>query len=308
MPDFNTTRARRGVSAATLLCLLLLPAQTSWGWGAGGHMMTAKIAFDRLNPRAKAEAVKLMAIPINPSDVTKRRLGFFRGSVWPDDVRRSPGFEFSGTEHFADFPFSVDGTPLPNLPLEANVIKALGRYAEVLRTSTDDNERAQALRFVIHYVGDIHQPLHCSARVDKKHREGDEGGNLFFVRIPGKGGALTSVKLHSFWDGGLDSFPKGGGPPDFEPPPQSLIDGAVGSIVKQHPESNKLLRLDNPTDFQGWADESSWLAEKYAYADRKLAPNSKVTAAYKKNGISLARRRVAWGGYRLAALLNSVWP
>ena len=296
------------MSAATLLCLLLLPVQTALGWGAGGHMMTAKIAFDRLNPRAKAEAVKLMAIPINPSAVTNRRLGFFRGSVWPDDVRRSPGFEFSGNEHFADFPFSVDGTPLPDLPLEANVIKALGRYVGVLRTSTDDNERAQALRFIIHYVGDIHQPLHCSTRVDKKHREGDEGGNLFFVRIPGKGGTLISVKLHSFWDGGLDSFPKGGGPPDFEPPPQSLIDGAVGSIVKQHPETNQFLKLDNPTDFQGWADESSWLAEKYAYANKTLAPNSKITAAYKTNGIALARRRVAWGGYRLAALLNSIWP
>ena len=87
--------------------------------------MTAKIAYDRLNPRAKKEAVRLMAIPINPSDITRRRLGFFRGSTWPDDVRRSPGFEFSGVEHFADIPFSVDGTPLPpDMPGPANVIKA----------------------------------------------------------------------------------------------------------------------------------------------------------------------------------------
>jgi hypothetical protein len=271
-------------------------------------MMTAKIAFDRLNPRAKAEAVRLMAIPINPSDITNRRLGFFRGAVWPDDVRRSPGFEFSGNEHFADFPFSVDGTPLPNLPLEANVIKALGRYVQVLKTSTDDNERAQALRFIIHYVGDIHQPLHCSARVDREHPKGDEGGNLFFIRVPVKGGAVASVKLHSYWDGGLDSFPRGGGAPDFEPPVQGLIDSAVVSIVKQNPDTNHLLGLDNPTNFQGWADESSWLAEKYAYANRTLAPNTRISDAYKQNGITLARRRVAWGGYRLAALLNSIWP
>ena len=302
MPNVKSARLRRAFSCLSLACLVMLPAQVSMAWGVGGHMMTAKIAFDRLNPKARAEATRLMAIPINPADVTNRRLGFFRGSVWPDDVRRRPGFEFSGDEHFADFPFSVDGTPLPNLPKEANVIKALGRYTGVLRTSTDDNERAQALRFIIHYVGDIHQPLHCSARVDGDHPGGDEGGNLFFVRIPGR------VKLHSYWDGGLDTFPRGGGAPDFEPPPQSQIDGAVVSIVSQNPASNPLLRLDNPTDFQGWADESSWLAERYAYADRGLVPNSRVSAGYKRDGVRVARRRVAWGGYRLAALLNSIWP
>lgn len=298
----NSTRVRRGVSAAVLLCLVLLSARDASGWGAGGHMMTAKIAFDRLNPRAKAEAVRLMAIRINPADVTSKRLGFFRGAVWPDDVRSRPGFEFSGNEHFADFPFAVDRTPLPDLPLPANVIKALGRYINVLKTSRDDNERAQALRFIIHYVGDIHQPLHCAARVDRQHPKGDEGGNLFFVKVPDR------VKLHSFWDGGLNTFPKGGGPPDFEPPPQNLIDAAVPSIVKQNPETNPLLHLDDPTNFQAWAEESSWLAEKYAYANRKLAPESTLTAGYKQEGVRIARRRVAWGGYRLAALLNSIWP
>ena len=302
MINFNSTHARRGVSAAVLLCLVLLPARTASAWGAGGHMMTAKIAFDRLNPKAKAEAVRLMAIPINPADITNKRLGFFRGSVWPDDVRSSPGFGFSGKLHFADFPFSVDSTPLPDLPEPENVIVALGRYVEVLKTSTDDNERAQALRFVIHFVGDIHQPLHCSARVDKKNPGGDQGGNLFFILTPSR------VKLHSFWDGGLNSFPKGGGPPDFEPPPQNLIDSAVPSIVRQHPSTNSFIHLDNPTNFQGWADESSYLAQKYAYDNRHLVPESTVSAGYKERGIWLARRRVAWGGYRLAALLNSIWP
>ncbi|MBV9926902.1 MAG: S1/P1 nuclease [Acidobacteria bacterium] len=302
MHNFNSTPVRRIVSAAALLCLVLLTAPAASAWGAGGHMMTAKIAFDRLNPKAKAEAERLMAIVIEPADVTSKRLGFFRGSVWPDDVRSRPGFEFSGKLHFADFPFSVDSTPLPDLPEPENVIVALGRYVEVLKTSTDDNERAQALRFVIHFVGDIHQPLHCSTRVDETLPKGDQGGNLFLVLAPGR------VKLHSFWDGGLNSFPKGGGPPDFEPPPQGLIDAAVPSIIKENPDTNHLLQLDNPTNFQGWADESSWLAEKYAYAGRKLVPESTITEGYKKDGVRIARRRVAWGGYRLAALLNSIWP
>lgn len=308
MLNVNFARVRRVVSAAVLSCLVLMPAGSALGWGAGGHMMTARIAFERLNPKARAEAERLMAIPINPASITSKRLGFFRGSVWPDDVRRSPGFEFSGNEHFADFPFGVDDTPLPDLPEDANVINALARYVGVLKTSTDDDERAQALRFVIHYVGDIHQPLHCSTRVSQAHPQGDQGGNLFFIKIPGRDGNPVSVKLHSLWDGGLDDFPKGGGPPEFEPPAQELIDSAVPSIVRQNPEKNRLLGLDNPTNFQGWADESSWLAEKYAYSNRRLPPDSVMTAAYKKNGVRIARRRVAWGGYRLAALLNSIWP
>ena len=218
MSNVNPARIRRVVSAAVLSCLALMPADSALGWGAGGHMMTARIAFDRLNPKARAEAERLMAIPINPSNITSKRLGFFRGSVWPDDVRRSPGFEFSGNEHFADFPFSVDSTPLPDLPKPENVIRALGRYVGVLKTSTDDNERAQALRFVIHYVGDIHQPLHCSARVDRKFPQGDEGGNLFFVKITGRDGNPVSVKLHSFWDGGLDDFPRGAARPSSSRP------------------------------------------------------------------------------------------
>ncbi|HEX8284327.1 MAG TPA: S1/P1 nuclease [Pyrinomonadaceae bacterium] len=303
----NTTpHFRRGVSAALLLCLVALPAKLTTAWGAGGHMMTAKIAFERLNPRARAQVVKLMAIRIDPPDVTGRRLGFFRGSVWPDDVRNLPGFEFSRDEHFADFPFRVDETPLPDLPKPANVIKALARYVKVLKTSPDRNERAQALRFIIHYVGDIHQPLHCSARVDANNPGGDEGGNRFFITVPGQTG--PPIKLHSFWDGGLGNFPRGGPPPDFEPPPQHLIDAAVVSVLKENPATNKLIRLNRPTAFKSWADESRRLAEKYAYAERQLVPDSEVTQPYIDDGVRVARRRVAWGGYRLAALLNSVWP
>ena len=138
-----------------------------------------------------------------------------------DDVRDSPDFKKFAIEHFADFPFSVDATPVPtDLPDADNVIVALQKNVDILKNSTDDNERAQALRFVIHFVGDIHQPLHCSTRVDSAHPKGDQGGNGFFLRVRGTNGQVNKVKLHGYWDGGLDSFPKGGGPPKFPPPPR----------------------------------------------------------------------------------------
>lgn len=300
-------RLRPLVAASVLLSYALLPARTAQGWGPGGHMMVAKIAFDRLNPRAKAEAAKLIALPINPAGETKKSLDFVTAAVWADDVKRLSGFEFSGDEHFADFPFSVDGTKVPtNLPKEANVIRALGRYVDVLKTSPDQNERAEALRFIIHYVGDIHQPLHCSTRVSKSQKKGDEGGNAFMVKVAGGGGQVNSVKLHSFWDGGLNNFPKGGPPPEFKPPALSKIDAAVPGVLKENPDTNKVLKLDDPTNYQAWADESSFLAQKYAYDG--LAPNGTPTKKYQQSGVRMARKRVAWAGYRLAALLNSVWP
>ena len=76
--------------------------------------------------------------------------------------------------------------------------------------------------------------------------------------------------------------------------------------MKGNPSTNAGLNLDDPFDYDAWADESLYLAEKYAY---KGAHSGKTqTAAYNKAATRIARRRVAWGGYRLAALLNSIWP
>ena len=298
----NYSGSRRCVAILMLACLLLLPASNAMAWGPGGHMMVAQIAFDRLNPRAKAEVTRLAAIRIEPVKETDKSLNFVTSAVWADGARGKPGFELTGNEHFADFPFSADGTQVPtDLPGRINVIEALGRYVETLRTSSDDNERAKALRFVVHYVGDIHQPLHCSTRVDKNHRQGDEGGNKFFVNVSG-----NQVKLHSFWDGGLGRFPRGGPPPEFIPPPLSEIPPAVALALPGNPETNPGLRLDNPFDFALWAEESSYLSKKYAYDG--LAPGATPSNSYVTKGARIARRRVAWAGYRLAALLNSIFP
>jgi hypothetical protein len=300
MLNRNGSRLRRCVSALVLASLLLLPASNCFAWGPGGHMMTAQIAFARLNPRARAELTRLIAIPIRPSAVTSRSLDFVTASVWADDVKRLSGFEFSGDEHFADFPFRVDRTRLPRLPKDANVLNALKRYVGVLRTSTDDNERAQALRFVIHYVGDIHQPLHCSTRVDRRHPQGDQGGNLFLVSLVR--GRRADVKLHSFWDSGLRTFPSRG----ISPPPMNEITDAVAAVLRENPDTDPDIHLDRPEDFDGWARESSALAQESAY-DR-LRPGGLVSMTYRRDGAVVARRRVAWGGYRLAALLNSLFP
>jgi hypothetical protein len=74
------------------------------------------------------------------------------------------GFQQTADDHFIDYPFSQDGTALPDdLPKPENILKALQAHVQTLKSSNDDAEKAQALRFIIHFVGDIHQPLHTRA-------------------------------------------------------------------------------------------------------------------------------------------------
>ena len=220
--------------AIGLLGVMLLTPSLAHGWGAGGHMMVASIAFNRLNPRAKAKANELLAIEINPATVTAKSTNFINASHWADDLRPFPEFDHFKPLHFIDHPFSTDGTPLPSgVPEPDNIVKALEDNVNILKTSTDKNAQAQALRLIIHFVGDIHQPLHCATRVTSANPEGDRGGNSVSIMIPGATGKLQKSNLHSYWDGGIGSFPKTG--PNFAPPPLSQIGPATVIAIKGNP-------------------------------------------------------------------------
>ena len=299
----NKHSAFRSRVAFGVICFILITPTLSLSWGAGGHMMTAQIAFDRLNPRAKAQARRLLAIQINPAAVTRRSRNFINAAHWADDLRPFPEFDSFKALHFIDTPFSDDGTALPTVP-PPDIVTALEENVNILKTSTDDNARAQALRFIIHFVGDIHQPLHCGTRVSAALPEGDRGGNLVNLKIRQANGTTKTTNLHSYWDGGIGTFPRTG--PNFAPPPLSQIPRAGALAMRGNPATDAALNLGNPTDFAGWAGESNTLAKDVAY--KGITNNARPTAAYNRAATRVARKRVAWGGYRLAALLNSIWP
>jgi hypothetical protein len=310
----RSTRLINQVIAFGAVCLLLCTPIATLGWGAGGHMIVARVAFNRLNPHAKAEVAKLLAVKIKKSGLSQKSAGllaaatakskdFVNASHWADDLRPIPEFDSIKPLHFIDTPFSDDGTALPSVPTP-NIVNALQDQLNTLKTSTDDNERAMALRFVIHFVGDVHQPLHCATRVSKANPEGDRGGNLVSIKIKGANGKLKKTNLHSYWDGGLGAFPPTG--PNFSPPSLTSVAAAAKKAVAGNPDTDPGLKLDDPTNFQSWADESFELAKDDAYKGMKNG--SQPSTAYRTNGVKVARKRVTWGGYRLAALLNSIWP
>lgn len=286
------------LTGISVIIVVLCAPSLSLGWGAGGHMMVADIAFKRLNPRAKAQVTQLLAVPINPASITRKSKDFVNAAHWADDLRPFAEFDSFKALHFIDGPFSVDGTSLPAVPTP-NIVTALEENVNILKTSSDQNARAQALRLIIHFVGDIHQPLHCATRVSSALSEGDRGGNLVSIKVGTK-----KTNLHSYWDGGIGSFPKTG--PNFAPPPLSQIAPAAVICKNGNPATDPKLQLDQPTDFQAWADESLALAKDVAY--KGMANGAKPSAAYNAKALKVARQRVAWAGYRLAALLNSIWP
>jgi hypothetical protein len=305
MKNQNPRRLFRNTLGIGVLCLLLSMPSVSLGWGAGGHMITAQIAFGRLTPHAKAQAKMLLGLPINPASQSAKSKDFVNAAHWADDIRSVPGFESLAPLHFVNNSFSTDGTPLPALPTP-NIITALRANVKILKTSTDQNARAQALRLIIHFAGDIHQPLHCATRIDAAHPTGDHGGNLVTVNVPGTGGTLHSLTLHKYWDDGIETFPKNGPPPQFPPPPLSQIPPAASKAMNGNPATDPAIKLNDPFNFPGWARESFLLARDVGY--NGITNGAQPNAAYRTKALMIARQRAAWGGYRLAALLNSIWP
>jgi len=308
-------RLFRTTVALGVACLILCMPSLSLGWGAGGHMMVAQIAFGRLNPHAKSEVAKLLAIKVkvklpdgtqptlSPKSktllaaATAKSKDFVNSAHWPDDLRSMKEFNPFKPLHFIDTSFSDDGTALPTLPTP-NIVTELNRDVDILKNSTDDNARAEALRFIIHFVGDVHQPLHCATRVSSAHPTGDAGGNLVLIK------GVGPKNLHSYWDGGVGTFPPEG--PNFAPPSLARVAAAAKKAVAANPDTDPGLNLNDPTNFQSWADESFKLAKDVAYSGIKSG--STPSTAYRTGGAKVANQRVAWGGYRLAALLNSIWP
>jgi len=153
-------------------------------------------------------------------------------------------------------------------------------------------------------VGDIHQPLLCVSRVDKDHPQGDKGGNDITVNARNEDGHMRSVKLHSLWDGGLDDFPKMGA--NFAPPPIEEMPPAVVKVVQENPATDLSWQIGGPFNYTGWMQEGVELAKSKVYPG--IQGGAEVGQDYIAYRVSVARQRVAWAGYRLAALLNAVWP
>lgn len=247
--------------AATLLC-----APSALAWGALGHHIVARLAEAQLTPQAWAEAQRLLAL--------RGAQHLSQVANWADDLRDVDPELFKRTQrmHFVNFR-SDDCIYHP--PLECAhgecAVAAIKRYSAILADrSNSDAARAEALAFLVHFVADVHQPLHAGYRPD-------HGGNDFQVRWNGEG-----TNLHRVWD--------------------SLMLDAAGFSAADY--THKLQAETMPVAAGGtpaqWAEESCRIDR-----DGGVYPGSHVIdGVYVARERPVAEQRLRQAGARLAALIN----
>lgn len=182
----------------TITALVVFAAAgTALAWGPDGHRAVCEIAYLHLDHAHQKEVNRLARHMHVPSGVTKYT-SFAQGCTFPDEVRAKDGDAFAKYQafnnwHFLNVPRSTK-TIGEDAPCNDDcVLHGIDFHTTALAHATNDQSRAEALLFLGHWVGDIHQPLHISF-------EDDQGGNMI---KPIEGGFYTSRAFHSVWDSGI---------------------------------------------------------------------------------------------------------
>jgi nuclease S1 len=193
MPNYleHLTRWLRRSALPALPAALLLgcPLDRAFAWGQEGHSIIAELAERRLDADTLRK-VKVLLGGVSMASVAS----------WADDYRASHP-ETAGW-HFVDIPFDQNAyDPVRDCKPEKGdcVIHAIARFrADITDCSKSLTERGDALKFLIHFVGDIHQPLHDETRFAADGSD-DQGGNKVLVTFFDQ----PNIKLHALWDTGL---------------------------------------------------------------------------------------------------------
>lgn len=212
--DAPLARRSRIAFAGLILAALLATPRSTGAWSVGGHMVTAAIAHRELlarDPRALQRVLQLLRSHPAYAEWTEQirkqaaRPGarfdpdaalFMLAARWPDDVRRTRDDHPSW--HFVNHPYAVGGTP-PRPAAHPNLEDAFEANRRIVRDANRSaGERAIALSWILHLVGDAHQPLHAVAMYAPGYETGDRGGNRVLVRTA-EGRRPTN--LHTLWDG-----------------------------------------------------------------------------------------------------------
>jgi hypothetical protein len=280
---------------ALIVCagLLGLAAPLAMSWGPEGHAMVADIAQAHLDAAASAEVTSLLKLEgLDRLDQI---------SSWADGNRNE--FPDTGHWHYVDIPLKAAGYDASRDCVQGNcVVSKIDEYVHVLADkAATPQARLLALKWVVHFVGDIHQPLHAEDN-------GDKGGNTVQVQFFGKG-----TNLHSLWDGGIIRHAL-----DLKPGPNYTFDHAAvqADAMKLDADitpdqraswatSNLLPQIVDASIV--WADESHALAQQVAYSDINKPSGDAWSQRYQRKAWPVIQTRLEQGGLRLAEVLNEAF-
>lgn len=288
-------------------------------WLFSGHMLTGAIAYDVLqkeNPQALAAAVallkqhplydKMWARKLEKVDADDRDQALFMlAARWPDDIRGNSDYEHP-TWHYIDYPYKPPGQPDSVQvadPSDPNIETAFRANVDIIKSDASNAEKAVALCWIMHLVGDAHQPLHAVSMfsTDYPAPTGDQGGNKQFIRAKPNG---EPMKLHRFWDGVV------GTSEDTRDLHKLAIElRTENPQEKFDPQPNQV----GPADFANWIQESAQLARHDVYREGQLATSPQKDAAppvpedYLQQAKTIGRQRVTLAGYRIADILAQLF-
>lgn len=262
---------------ASILCISLLGPATAWAWGREGHRIVALIAADRLTPRARAGVAALLGPDV--------RGEMEAVSTWADEIRdQRPE---TARWHYVDIEITSPGYDAArDCPGGNCVVAQIARNERLVAdTRLAKPARAEALRFLIHFVGDLHQPLHCADHHDR-------GGNSVRVKLGGE-----ETNLHSVWDtaivAGLGDDPVG-------------VSAELNARITPH-EADAWSR-GGPAD---WANDSFAIAKRDVYGPLRgmgaMGETIRLPDDYLLRERPVVTGQLEKAGVRLAMLLNAAF-
>ena len=304
--------------------LALAFASTVYGWSCEGHEAVALIAEKHLSPHALATVMKLLnSQPVDASvhpyckDSPKDPMA--EASTWADDTRKA---EQTGSWHYMDLPLGMKhgdieaycqpvGPSANAGPRPGCILSALRYNLNILHDDKEsDAEKAKALRYLIHFIGDMHQPLHSTAN-------NDQGGNcvpIQFFSDP------KIANLHSVWDSMiLSHYMASSG--------KSVVQ--LADDLDREYQSQSASWTKHGTEFAKWMWEGHKIAQNVTYGnlrpklpieapeehpdckaenEKNAALHLRVGEDYQEKAIPVVREQIAKAGYRLAEVLNEIWP
>lgn len=304
-----------------LATLTLLSAASAFAWDDVGHKISAYIAWQQMTPAVRERVITILRaasedsqlstfyLPYGPrSDEAKKREFFMIASTWPDIVRdrnfetRYRKYHHSNWHYSDTFWTDRNGkVEILKAPDEGGLaIERIIEYVKLESSGAKDSEKSIGLAWIEHLVGDIHQPLHTSARVTDREPKGDQGGNLFLLTPEGTPRDKQET-LHWFWD----SIVVRNIPNTKDVCDADFIDPLARSIMKRYPISRFSSRL-------AVNDPEQWKRESFEAASARLFPstlrrNEMPSPAYRKTALRISEERLALAGYRMGALFNQLF-
>ncbi|MFZ0959773.1 MAG: S1/P1 nuclease [Terriglobia bacterium] len=325
--NYSSRAMRRDLGVVGAACIFLFSPARAWPWGCEGHQAVAMIAEKHMTARALEMANKLLqSQPIDPAlprYCPSQGLDLMADSAtWADDLRKVR--PEASAWHYIDIPRDAPRSAMAeSCPASTGcVTSALQHQIELLRRGdAEPRERADALRFIIHFVGDLHQPLHCVSN-------NDMGGNCvpveFFGNPPVEKNPdyeTYAPNLHAIWDSGIIQKLKG-----TESVQQwaAALDAQFGARMSGWEKQG--------INVEDWAWESHELADAAVYAKlpvaipveqpqpvkgcsddnhvstRMLKLHEQVSQPYVDAVAPTVNEQIAKAGIRLAMVLNQIWP